>query len=74
MPATFPELIRSFIDRRNLSVEQLATLANLSRKSVLQKLGVQMPFPISEYIPHRIRFYETVVVKTLSLSLVDLDH
>ncbi len=46
MPATFPELIRSFIDRRNLSVEQLATLANLSRKSVLQKLGVQMPFPI----------------------------
>ncbi len=34
MAATFRELIQSFIKRRNLPVEQVATLANLSRKTV----------------------------------------
>ena len=34
MNGTFTELIQFFIKRRNLSVEQLATLANLSRKTL----------------------------------------
>jgi hypothetical protein len=34
MPTTFPELIRLFIKRRDISVEQLASLANLSRKTL----------------------------------------
>jgi transcriptional regulator with XRE-family HTH domain len=45
MPATFPELIRLFIERRNLSVEQLATLANLSRKTLYRWVNGEVVNP-----------------------------
>jgi transcriptional regulator with XRE-family HTH domain len=45
MPATFPELIRFFVDRRNISVEQLATLANLSRKTLYRWVNGEVANP-----------------------------
>ncbi len=45
MPATFRELIQFFIKRRNLSVEQLATLANLSRKTVYRWVNGEVANP-----------------------------
>lgn len=45
MPATFPELIRHYIERRNLSVEQLATLANLSRKTLYRWVNGEVGNP-----------------------------
>lgn len=45
MLATFPELIRHYIERRNLSVEQLATLANLSRKTLYRWVNGEVGNP-----------------------------
>jgi transcriptional regulator with XRE-family HTH domain len=45
MQTTFPELIQFFIKRRNLSVEQLATLANLSRKTVYRWVNGEVANP-----------------------------
>jgi transcriptional regulator with XRE-family HTH domain len=45
MPTTFPELIQSFIKRRNLSVEQLANLANLSRKTLYRWVNGEVTNP-----------------------------
>jgi transcriptional regulator with XRE-family HTH domain len=45
MPTTFPELIQFFIKRRNVSVEQLATLANLSRKTLYRWVNGEIANP-----------------------------
>lgn len=45
MTAVFPELIQSFIERRNLPVEQVATLANLSRKTVYRWVNGEVSNP-----------------------------
>jgi transcriptional regulator with XRE-family HTH domain len=45
MPTTFPELIHFFIKRRNLSVEQLANLANLSRKTLYRWVNGEVANP-----------------------------
>ena len=45
MPATFPELVQSFIERRNLPVEQLANLANLSRKTLYRWVNGEVTNP-----------------------------
>ena len=45
MPATFSELIRFFIDRRKVSVEQIATLANLSRKTLYRWVNGEVANP-----------------------------
>ena len=45
MSDTFPELIQSFIKRRNLSVEQLANLANLSRKTLYRWVNGEVENP-----------------------------
>ena len=45
MPTTFPELIQLFIKRRNVSVEQLATLANLSRKTLYRWVNGEIANP-----------------------------
>ena len=45
MPTTFPELIQFFIERRNVSVEQLATLANLSRKTLYRWVNGEIANP-----------------------------
>jgi transcriptional regulator with XRE-family HTH domain len=45
MPTTFPELIQSFIRRRSISVEQLANLANLSRKTLYRWVNGEVTNP-----------------------------
>jgi len=45
MPTTFPELIQFFITRRNLPVEQLANLANLSRKTLYRWVNGEVVNP-----------------------------
>ena len=45
MPSTFSELIQFFIKRRNLSVEQLANLANLSRKTLYRWVNGEVVNP-----------------------------
>lgn len=45
MAATFSELIQFFIKRRNLSVEQLANLANLSRKTLYRWVNGEVENP-----------------------------
>jgi len=45
MPITFPELITSLIECRNISVEQLATLANLSRKTLYRWVNGEVANP-----------------------------
>lgn len=45
MPATFRELVQSFIKRRNLPVEQVATLANLSRKTLYRWVNGEVENP-----------------------------
>lgn len=67
MPATFPELIRSFIDRRNLSVEQLATLANLSRKTLYRWVNGEVANPR--------HWYQVVALgKALHLSVEEVNQ
>jgi transcriptional regulator with XRE-family HTH domain len=45
MPTTFPESIQFFIKRRNLSVEQLANLSNLSRKTLYRWVNGEVSNP-----------------------------
>ena len=45
MPTTFPALIQFFIQRRNVSVEQLANLANLSRKTLYRWVNGEVANP-----------------------------
>src|SRR6266496_2435110 len=45
MPTTFPELIQFYINRRNISVEQLANLANLSRKTLYRWVNGEVTNP-----------------------------
>ncbi len=45
MPAIFRELVQSFIKRRNLPVEQVATLANLSRKTLYRWVNGEVENP-----------------------------
>lgn len=45
MSTTFPELIRFFIKRRDISVEQLASLANLSRKTLYRWVNGEVANP-----------------------------
>ena len=45
MSTTFPELIQFFIKRRNIPVEQLANLANLSRKTVYRWVNGEVANP-----------------------------
>src|SRR5918993_1791404 len=45
MPTPFPELIQFFVKRRSLSVEQLANLANLSRKTLYRWVNGEVTNP-----------------------------
>jgi transcriptional regulator with XRE-family HTH domain len=45
MPTPFPELIQFFLKRRSLSVEQLANLANLSRKTLYRWVNGEVTNP-----------------------------
>jgi transcriptional regulator with XRE-family HTH domain len=67
MLGTFPELIRSFIDRRNVSVEQLANLANLSRKTLYRWVNGEVANPR--------HWYQIVALgKALRLSVQEVDQ
>ena len=67
MPTTFPELIRSFIDRRNIAVEQLATLANLSRKTLYRWVNGEVANPR--------HWYQIVALgKALRLNVEEVDQ
>jgi transcriptional regulator with XRE-family HTH domain len=45
MNAAFPDLVQSFVKRRGISVEQLATLANLSRKTLYRWVNGEVANP-----------------------------
>lgn len=45
MATSFPELVQFFIKRRNISVEQLANLANLSRKTLYRWVNGEVANP-----------------------------
>lgn len=67
MPSTFPELIQFFIKRRNLSVEQLASLANLSRKTLYRWVNGEVSNPR--------HWYQIVALgKALRLNVQEVDQ
>ncbi len=67
MPTTFPELIQFFIKRRNLSVEQLANLANLSRKTLYRWVNGEVENPR--------HWYQIVALgKALSLNIEEVNQ
>src|SRR5919108_3470077 len=67
MPTTFPELIQFFIKRRNLSVEQLANLANLSRKTLYRWVNGEVANPR--------HWYQVVALgKALHLNLEEVNQ
>jgi transcriptional regulator with XRE-family HTH domain len=67
MPATFSELIRYFIDRRNVPVEQLSNLANLSRKTVYRWVNGEVANPR--------HWYQIVALgKALRLSVEEVNQ
>ena len=67
MPVTFSELIQSFIKRRNLSVEQLANLANLSRKTLYRWVNGEVANPR--------HWYQIVALgKALRLTIEEVDQ
>lgn len=67
MPATFSELIQFFIKRRNLSVEQLANLANLSRKTLYRWVNGEVTNPR--------HWYQIVALgKALQLTVEEVDR
>ncbi|HSK88750.1 MAG TPA: AAA-like domain-containing protein [Anaerolineales bacterium] len=67
MLTTFPELVQSFIERRNLSVEQLASLANLSRKTLYRWVNGEVTNPR--------HWYQIVALgKALRLSVEEVDQ
>ena len=67
MPTTFPELIQFFIKRRNLSVEQLANLANLSRKTLYRWVNGEVTNP-------RHWFQIVALGKALRLNIEEVDQ
>ncbi len=67
MPNTFPELIQFFIKRRNISVEQLANLANLSRKTLYRWVNGEVANPR--------HWYQVVALgKALCLSVDEVNQ
>ena len=67
MPTTFPEQIQFFIKRRNISVEQLASLANLSRKTVYRWVNGEVANPR--------HWYQIVALgKALHLNVEEVDQ
>ncbi len=67
MDRTFAELVRSFIQRRNLSVEQLATRSNLSRKTLYRWVKGE--------VVHPRHWYQIVAVgNALRLSVDEVDQ
>ena len=67
MPTTFPELIQFFIKRRNLSVEQLANLANLSRKTLYRWVNGEVSNPR--------HWYQIVALgKALGLNIEEINQ
>ena len=67
MPVTFSEFIQSFIKRRNLSVEQLANLANLSRKTLYRWVNGEVANPR--------HWYQIVALgKALRLTIDEVDQ
>jgi transcriptional regulator with XRE-family HTH domain len=67
MPTTFPELIQFFIKRRNLSVEQLANLSNLSRKTLYRWVNGEVANPR--------HWYQIVALgKALRLDVEEVDQ
>ena len=67
MPTTFPELVQSFIKRRNLSVEQLANLSNLSRKTLYRWVNGEVANPR--------HWYQIVALgKALRLNVEEVDQ
>jgi transcriptional regulator with XRE-family HTH domain len=67
MNATFAEQIRFFIQRRNLPVEQLATLSNLSRKTLYRWVKGE--------VAHPRHWYQIVALgKALRLSVDEVDQ
>src|SRR5512134_3379804 len=67
MPTTFQELVGFFIKRRNLSVEQLANLANLSRKTVYRWVNGEVANPR--------HWYQIVALgKALRLNIEEVDQ
>ena len=67
MQTTFPELIQFFIKRRNLSVEQLANLANLSRKTLYRWVNGEVANPR--------HWYQIVALgKALRLNVEEVDQ
>jgi transcriptional regulator with XRE-family HTH domain len=67
MPTTFPEFIQLFIKRRNLSVEQLANLSNLSRKTLYRWVNGEVSNPR--------HWYQIVALgKALCLSVEEVNQ
>jgi transcriptional regulator with XRE-family HTH domain len=67
MDDSFAEQVRFFIKRRNLPVEQLATLANLSRKTLYRWVKGE--------VAHPRHWYQIVALgKALRLSEVEVDR
>ena len=67
MPTTFPEFIQFFIKRRNLSVEQLANLSNLSRKTLYRWVKGEVANPR--------HWYQIVALgKALRLSVEEVNQ
>jgi transcriptional regulator with XRE-family HTH domain len=67
MPTTFREHIQFFIQRRNLSVEQLANLANLSRKTLYRWVNGEVTNPR--------HWYQIVALgKALRLNIEEVDQ
>jgi transcriptional regulator with XRE-family HTH domain len=67
MPTTFRELLQFYIKRRNLPVEQLANLANLSRKTLYRWVNGEVANPR--------HWYEVVSLgKALRLNIDEVDQ
>jgi transcriptional regulator with XRE-family HTH domain len=67
MPTTFPEFIQFFIKRRNLSVEQLANLSSLSRKTLYRWVNGEVANPR--------HWYQIVALgKALCLSVEEVNQ
>ena len=67
MPTNFPELIQFFIKRRSLSVEQLANLSNLSRKTLYRWVNGEVANPR--------HWYQIVALgKALRLNVEEVDQ
>jgi transcriptional regulator with XRE-family HTH domain len=72
MPTSFPDTIQFFIKRRNLSVEQLANLSNLSRKTLYRWVNGEVVNPRHWYqivaLGKALRLNEEEVNQLLSVT------